>query len=89
MAFLTPCFFKNALSIYDQTHMIIQSTDGEAEIQIHLPKHGRCHFMYQLWRSTEGGEGEEMQSTIEGFELSQFVMMEQREGFLHCRVRPL
>ena len=38
--------------------------------------------MYQLWRSTKDGE----KKTIEGFELSQFVLLEQRYAFLRCRV---
>ena len=82
MAFFSQIFFTSHLTVGSHPRYQIEASDGEVELDVQLPVGERKAFMYSLWRSTVGGK---IQS-YEGFELSQFVMLHQFNGYLHCKV---
>ena len=82
MAFLRASFFSQSLLIGEQTKYILESDDGEKEISFRLPVGGQHRFSYKLWRSLKGTKDEGQG----GFELSQFVMIHQKDGVFKCKV---
>ena len=82
MAFLRSSFFEKNLTIGAQSKYLLEADDGEKEISFVLPPAARCRFSYRLWRSLRGGKNEQPG----GFELSQFVMLQQTDGQLRCKV---
>lgn len=69
-----------------QNRYILEADDGEKEISFCVPSSDHFRFSYNLWRSTKGaGKG----GGVAGFELSQFVMMQQKDGRFKCKVSKL
>ena len=83
MALLQQPFFENGLSVGNAARYLLETFDGDVELDLKLPPTARVSFMYKLWRSTEG----EQKHSFEGFELKQFVLLQQLNGKLLCKVR--
>ena len=82
MAFLRSSFFEKKLTVGEQSKYMIDANDGEIEVQFSVMKNIRYRFMYNLWKSTKGGKSQD----YGGHELSQFVLLYQKENSLRCKV---
>ena len=84
MAFLRQPFFENGLSVGSAPRCSLEAVDGEFELDIKLPPEERLGFKYQFYHSTSDDDAQSYDETE--FELSQFVLLQQLDGKLLCKV---
>ena len=85
MAFLRHEFFESNLSVGSASRCSLEAIDGEFELDIELPPEERLHFTYKFYHSTSDDDAQSYDKTQ--FELSQFVLLQQLDGKLLCKVQ--